>query len=255
MTVSSGEGFDPRALAARLSGLEKSGEKAPTADFVLPATLREAMDAQNFLAAEERISTHAWKVAMSPSGEPVLAPLHPYFEAVSGASISWRPGMKFEAEVAVRLGQDLPVRQNGDYSREEIVEAIADCHLGAELLASSIVESGQVSFLLYLAERIGNKGYVLGPTLPKSIVDTVGNTTLKVTHGEQVIYDALARHPNDDVLVWLLAYANDKLRPHTSLKKGALITTGTLCGAIELTSRGPIEIVLGNETRLSLSIV
>ncbi|WP_283192718.1 fumarylacetoacetate hydrolase family protein [Rhizobium sp. AN80A] len=255
MTVSSGEGFDPRALAARLSGLEKSGERAQTADFVLPATLREAMDAQNFLAAEERISTHAWKVAMSPAGEAVLAPLHPYLEAVSGASISWRPGMKFEAEVAVRLGQDIPVRQNGEYTREEIIDAIAECHLGAELLASSIQESGQVSFLLYLAERIGNKGYVLGPALPKSVVDTIGDTTLKVTHGGQVIYDALARHPKDDVLVWLLAYANDRLRPHTSLKKGALITTGTLCGAIELTSRGPIDIVLGNEARLSLSIV
>jgi hypothetical protein len=40
------------------------------------------------------------------------------------------------------------------------------------------------------------------------------------------------------VLTWLLAYANDKLRPHTSLRKGALITTGTLCGAIELKTRG-----------------
>jgi 2-keto-4-pentenoate hydratase len=254
MTVSSGEGFDPRALAARFSSLEKSGKKAPTAEFVLPATLQDAMDAQNFLAAEDRISKPAWKVAMSPDGQPVTAPLHPYFEASSGATISWQPGMKFEVEVAVRLGKDLPVRHDGSYTRLEIIEAISEAYLGAELLASSIEESGQLSFLLYLAERIGNRGYVLGPTLPKSIVDTIGRMALKVTHGGQVIYDAPAQHPKGDVLTWLLAYANDRLRPSTSLKQGALITTGTLCGAIELTARGPIEIVLGGDTHLSLSI-
>ncbi len=255
MTVSSGEGFDPRALAARLASLEKSGKKAPTGDFTLPATLQDAMDAQNFLVAEERISKPAWKVAMSPDGQPVTAPLHPYFEASSGASITWQPGMKFEAEIAVRLGRDIPVRQDGFYTRPEIIDSIAEAHLGAELLASSIMESGTVSFLLYLAERIGNKGYVLGPVLPKSVIDTIGSTLLKVTHGGETIYDGLAKHPKDDVVAWLLAYANDRLRPHTSLKKGALITTGTLCGAIELKSRGAIEIVLDGSTHLGLAIV
>jgi 2-keto-4-pentenoate hydratase len=255
MTVSSGEEFDPRALAARFASLEKSRKKAPTADFTLPATLRDAMDAQNFLVAEERISKPAWKVAMSPDGQAVTAPLHPYFEASSGASIAWQPGMKFEAEIAVRLGKDIPVRQDGSYTRPEIIDAIAEVHLGAELLASSITESGAVSFLLYLAERIGNKGYVLGPVLPKGVIDTIGSTPLKVTHGVEVIYNGLAKHPKDDVLTWLLAYANDKLRPHTSLKKGALITTGTLCGAIELQGPGLIEIVLDGSTRLSLAIV
>jgi 2-keto-4-pentenoate hydratase len=254
MTVSSGEDFDPRALAAKFSSLEKSGKKAPTAEFVLPATLQDAMDAQNFLAAEERISKPAWKVAMSPDGQPVTAPLHPYFEASSGASIAWQPGMKFEAEVAVRLGMDLPVRQDGSYTRLDIIEAIAEVYLGAELLGSSIEESGKLSFLLYLAERIGNRGYVLGPVLPKSIVDTIGTTSLKVTHGGRIIYDAPAQHPKGDVLTWLLAYANDRLRPHTSLKKGALITTGSLCGAIELTESGPIDIVLGGDTHLGLSV-
>ncbi len=38
------------------------------------------------------------------------------------------------------------------------------------------------------------------------------------------------------MLTWLVDYANDKLRPENSLKAGALITTGTLCGAIELAS-------------------
>ncbi|KQV65249.1 fumarylacetoacetate hydrolase family protein [Rhizobium sp. Root1220] len=254
MAVSSTEDFDPRALAARLHGLQKAGKEAPTADFVLPGTLRDAMDAQNFLAAEERISTAAWKVAMSPDGHPVTAPLNPYFEASSGATIGWQPGMKFEAEVAVRLGKDLPVRTDGIYTRAEIADAISEAYLGAELLASSIEEAGALSFLLFLADRIGNRGYVLGPTLPKSVIDTITNTPIRVTLNGQPIYDGPAQHPKGDVLVWLLDYANDKVRPHTSLRSGALITTGTLCGAIELTSQGDMEIVLGEGTHLSFSV-
>ncbi|MGO8658859.1 2-keto-4-pentenoate hydratase, partial [Rhizobium ruizarguesonis] len=62
-----------------------------------------------------------------------------------------------------------------------------------------------------------------------------------------------AQHPKGDVLTWLVDYANDGLRPETSLKTGALITTGTLSGAIELTEPGEIDIELGN-SRLSFSV-
>jgi 2-keto-4-pentenoate hydratase len=254
MAASSAKDFDPRALAARFHSLQKAGKTAPTADFALPATLQDAMDAQNFLVAEERISTDAWKVAVSPDGQPVTAPLNPFVEASSGATIAWRPGMKFEAEVAVRLGRDLPVRIDGSYTRADIADAISEVHLGAELLASSVVESGKVSFLLFLADRLGNRGYVLGPVVPTAVVDTITNTPLSVTFNGQSIFDGPAQHPKGDVLVWLQDYANDRLRPHTSLKGGALITTGTLCGAIELTSPGTIEIVLDGEVRLGVTV-
>jgi 2-keto-4-pentenoate hydratase len=254
MAVSSAKDFDPRALAARLHSLQKTGKTAPTSDFALPATLQEAMDAQNFLVAEERISTHAWKVTVSPDGQAVTAPLSPYVEASSGAAIAWRQGIKFEAEVAVRLGKDLPVRIDGSYTREDLAEAISEVYLGAELLVSSVAESGSVSFLLFLADRLGNRGYVLGPVLPKSTIDTIMDMPLSVRFNGQSIYDGTARHPKGDVLSWLLDYANDRLRPHTSLKGGSLITTGTLCGAIELTAPGPIEILLDGKVRLNLTV-
>jgi 2-keto-4-pentenoate hydratase len=254
MGVSSAKDFDPRALAARLHSLQKADKTAPTADFALPATLQDAMDAQNFLVAEERISVPAWKVTASPDGQPVTAPLNPYVEASSGATIAWRRGMKFETEIAVRLGKDLPLRVDGNYTRADITEAISEAYLGAELLASSVAESGKLSFLLFLADRLGNRGYVLGPVLPKSVIDTITNTPLSVTFNGQSIYDGPAEHPKGDVLEWLLDYANDRLRPHTSLKSGALITTGTLCGAIELASPGAIEIVLDGKARLDLTV-
>jgi len=246
--------FDPRALASKLHALHRAGDQAPTSAFVLPTDLRHAMDVQNFLAADEAISSNAWKVTVSPDGQAVTAPLHPYVQGDSGAQIPWKRGTKFEAEIAVRLGHDLPIRAAADYTRADLVEAIAAVHLGAEFLVSAIEESGKVSFLLFLADRLGNSGYVLGPNLAKSVIDTASGTPLLVTLNGQSIYDAPAQHPKGDVLSWLLDYANDKLRPATSLKAGAVITTGTLCGAIELLTPGDIEIVLDGTTRLGLTI-
>ncbi|TCU28954.1 hypothetical protein EV130_102134 [Rhizobium azibense] len=151
--------FDPRALAARLFSLRNAGKQAKTADFALPTDLRHAMDAQNMLAAEQAITSSAWKVAASPDGQAVAAPLHPYIEADSGAEIIWSDGMKFEAEIAIRLGTDLPIRDSG-YSRAEVADAVATVHLGAELLVSAIQESGRACFLLFLADRLGNSGYI-----------------------------------------------------------------------------------------------
>ncbi|MBY5458368.1 2-keto-4-pentenoate hydratase [Rhizobium leguminosarum] len=247
------ETFDPRTVAARLHSLREAGRQEATDSFALPADLPQAMEVQNLLTAADGISSNAWKVTVSPQGQAVTAPLHPYAEAVTGADIPWYPGLKFETEIAVRLGSDLPVRTGVPYSRADVVEAISAVYLGAELLVSAVRESGSVSFLLFVADRLGNSGYVLGPKLEKSVVDTVGGTPLKVTHAGRTIYDGPAQHPKGDVLTWLVDYANDGLRPETSLKSGALITTGTLSGAIELTEPGEIDIELGN-SRLSFSV-
>ncbi len=246
------ETFDPRTVAATLHGLRQAGRQEATDSFPLPGDFHQAMEAQNLLAATDGIASNAWKVTVSPQGQAVTAPLHPYAEAVSGADIPWYPGLKFETEIAVRLGRDLPIR-TVPYSRADVVEAISAVHLGAELLVSAVIESGRVSFLLFVADRLGNSGYVLGPKLEKSVVDTVGGTPLKVTHAGRTIYDGPAQHPKGDVLTWLVDYANDGLRPETSLKTGALITTGTLSGAIELNEPGEIDIELGN-SRLSFSV-
>ena len=249
------ESFDPRALAAKLYSLRQAGKQEPTSAFPLPSDLHKAMEAQNFLKAEEEVASNAWKVTASPEGQPVTAPLHPYAEAVSGATIAWYPGLKFETEIAVRFGKDLPYRNGAPYGRAEVLEAISTAYLGAELLVSAVKESGSVSFLLFLADRLGNSGYVLGPSVAKSFIDIAASTPLKVTQGSKTIYDGLAKHPKGDVVTWLVDYANDPLRPEGSLKSGALVTTGTLSGAVELTEPGEIDIRFGDSARLTFSVV
>ena len=246
--------FDPRALAAKLAGLRHAGKQASTAEFPLPGDHRQAMDAQNFLSAEEAIRSNAWKVSMPADNQPVTAPLHPYFEAVSGAKLPWVAGTKFEAEIAVRLGKDLPIRTSGKYTRSEVADAIADAYLGVEMSWTAVAEGSKISPLLFLADRLANLGYVLGPVMPRSILDTCTGTPLKVMFNGQPIYDATAKHVKVDVLTWLVDYANDTFRPDSSLRAGAVITTGSLCGAIEVATAGELDVTLG-DARMQLALV
>lgn len=254
MSNSQPAGFDAKALADGLYSLRAAGRTQATAEFATPQDLTAAMDAQQALASREGATPNAWKVAMSPDQHAVVAPLHPYVETARDAELPYLPGMKFEVEIAVRLGRSLTIKA-GLYSREEILDAISEAYLGAELLSSAIEESGKLSFPLYVADRIGNRGYALGPVVPKSLIDTVAEVELKVVQGSMSIYQGPAKHPVGDVLAWLLAYANDRSRPANSLETGMVITTGALSGAMPLPGSGKVEVLLAGEYVLNVALV
>jgi 2-keto-4-pentenoate hydratase len=237
--------FDPSVLARALHEVRQSAATQPTASFTEPPTIDAAMSAQKHLSELEQTATSAWKVAVTPEGTPVVARLHPYVERPEDAKWTFVPGMKFEVEIAVRLARDLPPREDL-YSRPEIIDSISEAYLGAELIGSAIAEGGKVSFPLYLADRIGNRGYFLGPELPKSFLNSIGDMSLEVAIDDTVLYAGLPRHPAGDVVEWLLYYANEKNRSKASLVSGSIVTTGALCGALPLSGGGTVEATLGH---------
>ncbi len=245
--------FDAKALADRLYSLRIAGRSQATAEFSAPDDLEAAMQAQKALATLEGAPGNAWKVAMSPDKSAVVAPLHPYVETTRDAELPYLPGMKFEVEIALRLGRDLPVKANA-YFRDEIYDAVSQAYLGAELLSSAVEESGKLSFPLYVADRIGNRGYALGPIVPKTLIDTVAEADLKVVQDAVSIYEGPAKHPVGDVLAWLVAYANDSTRPAGSLEAGTIITTGALSGAMPLSAPGTVEVQLAGEYLLNVKL-
>ncbi len=190
---------------------------------------------------------------MTPDKQPTAALMHPYEEDGTNAVMPHAPGMRFEVEIPVLLGRDLPPRAE-PYSREEIVDAVENAYLGCELLFSAIQEGGSVSYPLYYADRIGNGGFARGPVVPKSFLDDVGGRPLKVTLGDTVIYDGPGSHPTGDVLSWLMAYANDPTRAPDVLLKGRLITTGALSGAMTLPGSGKVEVLLDGEYAMSVTL-
>ena len=251
MAELSTQAFNPETLAESLITLRNEGRKAPSASFALPQDLSAGMAAQNAVAQRIGANAKMIKVAMSTDKQPVIAPLFPYVETTSEAKLPYSPGTRFEVEIAVKLGADLPVRSEA-YTRAEVLDAVADAYLGSELLVTAVEEGGSVSFPLYLADRIGNGGYALGPKVPKTLIDTVGGLTLKVTHDSSPVYNGPARHPVGDVLAWLVAYANDAARPATSLTSGMAVTTGALSGAMPLPGAGRVVVELEGGYQMSV---
>ncbi|MCZ7449267.1 2-keto-4-pentenoate hydratase [Agrobacterium rhizogenes] len=233
-------------LARQLHSLRRDGKQVPTEQLVsVPTSPESAMDVQRALSKLEGADIPAWKVAKSPGGAPVAAPLYPYWDNPDGAALTWRSGLKIEVEIAVKLSNDLPVQADALYGRADIEAAISDAYLGTELVWSGISEGGSVSFLAFLADRLGNMGYVKGPALPLAVLRPGSNFPLRIQLDAQVMFDADAQHPAGDPLTWLCDYANDRTRPAASLNAGSIVTTGSLCGALDVAAPGNIGIKLG----------
>nr|WP_237352018.1 fumarylacetoacetate hydrolase family protein [Rhizobium sp. ACO-34A] len=238
--------FDPTALA---TSLMQAKARIPADTLVAPLTIAEAFAVQAITMADAPAEPLGYKVARSPEGVAVtgrLLPLH----VADDATFPWRAGIAIEAEIAVRLATALPPRAGG-YSRDEVKKAVGSVHLGLEVLDSRLVEGSKSPYLLFLSDRLGNAGYLLGPEVPAALVDDVAGTPLEITLGDEIIFADAAKHPAGDVLAWLVDWANREDRPESSLAAGEIITTGSLCGAVPLAKAGLLTIKLGAEHLLT----
>lgn len=243
--------FDANKLADQLASASASGVLIDAAELAVPSSLEDAIGVQMISLAKARPAETTWKVAVAPSGEGVRAPMFPLVDqAVSPVTFGFRDGQRLEVEIALRLGAPLPPRLDGEYSRAEIATAIGAVFLGIEVLEKRI--AGTSAYLLRYADRLDNGGFIIGPALPNSVIDTVGDMSLRVMASGQVIFEGPAAHPKGDVLSWLLAYANNPERPSGSLSAGEFVTTGSLCGAVDLPTSGAVTCALKDQWTMSV---
>lgn len=238
--------FDPTILA---TSLMQAKARVPAATLVAPLTIAEAFAVQAITMADAPAEPLGYKVARSPEGVAVtgrLLPLH----VADDATFPWRAGVAIEAEIAIRLATALPPRAGG-YTRDEVKKAVGSVHLGLEVLDSRLVEGSKSPYLLFLADQLGNAGYLLGPEVPAALVDDVAGTPLEIRLGDEIIFADAAKHPAGDVVAWLVDWANREDRPENSLAAGEIITTGSLCGAVPLAKTGLLTIKLGADHKLT----
>lgn len=253
MTTPSTSGFDQTRLRRTIDAFRSSGTRAPTSHFDIPPDLATAETIQRSASLAGK-PADAWKVAKSPTGISVASRLHPFISGSSEQALSWRPGTLLEIEVAVRLKHDLPPGPR--YERTDIVNASETFFLGAELVRSVAIENGKVSFPLFLADRMGNDGYHLGPEFPLDRLDQVQFADdLTILQNGDTLFQGRAKHANGDCLGWLVDYANSLTRDRQSLQRGALVTTGSLCGAIELNAPGQVNVTIASGMTFQFSVI
>ena len=244
--------FDAADLAQRFATAK---DTIAAALLPLPGTLAEAIAVQAAFVAPEAAAAAGYKVARSPEGLGVAGRLSPI--TIAGpddgpVSFRWRKGLRVEAEIGFRLASGLPPRETG-YSRNEVIAAIDAVHLGVEVLGSRIEEGGKAPFLLFLADRLGNAGYALGPELPRDFLDGLEGRALEVLLDGTPLFTREAHHPAGDVLAWLIGWANETQRAEDTLAAGEIVTTGSLCGALDVAAPGRLDVKL--DGRWSLPVL
>jgi 2-keto-4-pentenoate hydratase len=220
--------FVDRILEARRTGVAVD----PGAE---PQNHAEAYEAQRLTAERLGTGVAGWKVANHPAIGPIAAPIFAALSHGPGAAWPLTPGLGIEIEVALRLARDLP---RGDYTRQDIAAAVDGYAVGVELVSTRLTDPQRNPFAL-LGDLMINAGYVSGPLQePRAGYELAERRCLLEVAG-RTLHDAPCKPPALDpfaiVAIWLTR-ADDRLG---GLKAGQYVTTGSVCGIVPVSARGP----------------
>jgi len=228
-------------LARQLSDADNTGIRLASAGLAEPGTPAEAFAVQHETLAVNGWLTGGYKVAIRPDGSSVSAPIaHITHASESGTAGFARPAVDaLEVEICFVLGKDLSAPGGTPYTRETLLDHVAAISSGVEFLGHRLDDGSKSPALLFLADRLGNAGYILGEELPATVIEPGQAYPLTVTINGDTVFAGPGKHPNDDPVAAFLLFANTLTEP---VAQGRIITTGSLCGAIPTPARAAIAI-------------
>ena len=177
-----------------------------------------------------------WKVgAASAASAAFCAPIWMKMIRPSPASYDARELrlIGIEAEIAFRLGRDLPARA-AVYDRAEVT-AEAALHPVIEVVDTRYADFRSLDRLSILADNFSNGGLVYGAAVPDWEALDLGHTSITVTEDGEPFADSAAGAARDPVAA-LVDFAN-LMNGRGGTKAGTFVTTGSWTGMV-FTKRG-----------------
>jgi len=223
----------PAEAAQALCRARRDGRRVMSA--LLPSHDRRAAYAIQDATLAALGAVGGWKVgASAPGREPVCAPLPAEGLVPSGASLvggAWHL-RGVEAELAFRLGADLPPRAL-PYTRDEVAGAIAEVLPVIEVAETRLIDWLDASPSALLADLLCHGGLVLGEPAPfeRAWLD-LAQIEVVMHFDAQVVAHTIGEHTHPDVgalLVWL---ANEGAARGEGLRAGQVVTTGSCTGML-----------------------
>jgi 2-keto-4-pentenoate hydratase len=222
-------------LAALLIGARISGRRIISlAPELCPGAEDDAYQVQELVAAKLGVKLSGWKVgAPGPQSPPSCAPLFAGYVVKSPAHLlASRSGLNgVEAEIALRLGRDLPTRGR-PYDEDEAWDAVESLHPAIEYLDTRFADRKSVPELALLADNLSNGGFCYGPPAADwRAIDLLQPEATLLVGGREAAHAVggnAAGHPRR-LLAWL---ANHVAKRGGMLKAGDYVTTGTHTGLV-----------------------
>ena len=240
-----------RTLTDDLVAAHRGAATAPTVPAA-PADYEAAMRIQHDVARKLDATLAGWKLGFSPEGVPVAGPLFAGLVQSSPARVAIRSrGFIVEIELAFRLGRDLPPKA---YSRDEVLAAVDEALIGIELVAGRFGEPPTVPYLAFLADNVGNAGYVTGASTRGFRSLDLRMLPVRFSVDGKVVEDKRGGHPQGDPVEPLRAYASKPIDAFGGLRKGQIVTTGSLTKPLRVESAARIAAALEGVGSVELTL-
>ena len=221
-----------RDLAARIAALPPA---------LVPADRAAAYAVQHKVAAGFG-GIGGWKVG-APGGETICGALPASGVQASPTKLAaaTHPYRGIEAEVACRMGADLPPRATPD-SRAEVVAAIAGMYPVIEVLESRFADPDAYDLMTNLADTQSHGGLIYGPETR----DWQG-INLAAEHCQQFVDGKLhterTGYPFGDILRMMEWMANTGANWAGGLKAGQFVTCGSWTGKACVAANAKVRVV------------
>src|SRR5215472_5055118 len=173
-----------------------------------PQSDTDAYEIQDAVIRQLAESVGGWKVgAASATTAAFCAPI--WTRMIRESPASYLAGelrlIGIEAEIAFRLGQDLPARASA-YDRTEVIQG-ATLHPVIEVVDSRYADFRSLDRAAILADNYSNGGLVYGPAVPNWQALDFGRTKIEVTEDGDPFADSSGSATRDPVAA-LVAFAN-----------------------------------------------
>ena len=215
----------------------------------VPAALRPADNAAAYAAQHAVAATFGpiggWKVG-APGGNTICGALPAATITASPTSLPSATHVMrgIEAEVAFRMGADLPPR-TAPYSRAEVVAAIATMHPAIEVLESRFVEPNDHDLMTNLADTQSHGGFVHGAGR-RDWHDIDLSKELCEQYVDGALHTSRTGYPFGDILKMMEWLANVGSHWAGGLKSGQFVTCGSWTGAARVAAGAKVRVTFAS---------
>lgn len=248
--------FKTEDFARNLAAAQMSAHHVTWDEASAPATLAAAMQVQAMSLRVIGADLGGFKLGFNAEGVAIAGPMLKSMVTPSPARLTLpaRGGLLAEIEIAFRLGSDLPPRAR-PYLRDEVLAHVGEVLIGIEWLCPRLDARAAAHFPSWLADRLGNYGYVTGASVAVSKMADITNLRTQMWVDGDLTHDKLGGHPQNDPLLPLLAYANAQNDACGGLKSGLVITTGSLTTPLPIKSPCEIRAEIAGIGSVAASVV
>ena len=232
-----------RALATLLARLRKNNiQQSGLKKELIPPTKVDAYRVAHLVEQELGWTVNGWKIAATNiemrqalrTDTPIYGRVYSQFIKESPFTVDF-DGLSSpipEAEYQVFLGKDLPPRVD-TYNLKEVADAVSSMHPGLELAECRFKHDKRFPPLeAILANGAGSGTLVYGPAIEDWKSADIANNEVCLFRNGNLQRKGSALTALEHPLIPLTWLANELSRTGVGMKKGQVISTGTLTGML-----------------------